>query len=88
MAHITIDNMCVTFCISEGSIFRTSLMTPSGPGDLLFFSELMQSWKAAWSIMELCSHCLSELPSFSDLVILDFKVKGSAVPLFALSSHG
>ena len=55
---------------------------------MLFFSELVHSWKAAWSIMELCSHSLSELPSFSDLVILDFKVKGSGVPLFALSSHG
>ena len=88
MAHIMINNMCITLCISEGSIFRTLLTTPSGPGDLLFFSELMQLWKAAWSIMELCSHCLSELPSFSDLVILDSKVKGSGVPLFALSSHG
>ena len=88
MAHIMINNICITLCISEGSIFRTSLTTPSGPGDLLFISELMQSWKAAWSIMELCSHSLSELPSFSDLVILDIKVDGSGVPLFALSSYG
>ena len=37
-----ISNMCITLCISEGSIFRTLLTTPSGPGDLLFFSELVR----------------------------------------------
>jgi len=63
--------------ISVGTIRRSSLTIPSGPGDLFLLRVLIHSLNALLSSIEECSQLLSLVLSDSSCVIIVCNLKGS-----------
>ena len=75
--------------ISAGSMRRSSLTIPSGPGGLLLLRVLMHSLKALLSSIDECIQFLFLVPSNPCRAIFDCSLKGSGFPgSFSACSQG
>ena len=91
VAHIIMKSMCMVSWISVGSIHRSSLTIPSGPGDLLFLRFLIHLLDALLSSIKKCSQFLSLVPPDSSRVTFDCSLKGYGGLFpgsFSVCSHG